>query len=55
MCFLREVYFLLMGLNSALSSLTSEQVCQKWGGGGGGGGKVGVARVTGRCFPIMAL
>ena len=32
MCFLREVYFLLMGLNSPLSSPTSEQVCQKKGG-----------------------
>ena len=29
-CFLREVYFL--GLNSSLSSPTSEQVCQKRGG-----------------------
>ena len=28
-----------MGLNSSLSSPTSEQVCKK-GGGGGGGGKV---------------
>ena len=29
-----------MGLNSSLSSPTSEQVCKKRGGGGGGGGKV---------------
>ena len=29
-----------MGLNSSLSSPTSEQVCKKGGGGGGGGGKV---------------
>ena len=27
-----------MGLNSSLSSPTSEQVCKKGGGGGGGGG-----------------
>ena len=34
MCFLREV-FTAVGLNSSLSSSTSEQVCTKEGGGGG--------------------
>ena len=35
-CFLQEVYF--QGLNSYLSSPTSDEVCEKkrwWGGGGG--------------------
>ena len=34
-----------MGLNSSLSSPTSEQVCSKKGGGGGGGGGGGARSI----------
>ena len=36
-------FICILGLNSSLSSPTSEQVCKKGGGGGGGGGDGGIA------------